>query len=234
MLAQALPQITAGMVGLLFLEGLLAFVSPCILPMLPVYLVYLSGSKEETCTKKQLVANTVGFILGFTLVFVLLGATASGIGRLFAQHKLLLQRISGGLMVLFGLHFTGLLRLPFLNQSRQAAAGTKNLTFFTSLLFGFAFSFGWTPCLGPLLGSALLFASNAATLWEGVLLLLVFSLGLGVPFLLSALLWNRLQGVLGFVKKHLHLIKIISGIVLILVGLLFLFDLFGYYQGLFV
>lgn len=233
MLNQLAPQVTPGLVGLIFSEGLLAFLSPCILPMLPVYLMYLGGNGDKVKSERQLVINTLGFIAGFTLVFVTLGATASGLGHLMQANRQLLQRISGVILIIFGLHFCGWIHIPFLNRTKAMQANTKDLRFFSSLLFGSAFSFGWTPCLGPFLGSALLLAGNSATLYTGMLLLLVFSLGLGLPFLATALLWDHLQGTLNFFKKHLHIIKLISGLLLMLIGALMLFDLFGYYMGLF-
>ncbi|WRS26440.1 cytochrome c biogenesis CcdA family protein [Oscillospiraceae bacterium MB08-C2-2] len=233
MLSQAAPKITPALFGLVFSEGLFAFLSPCILPMLPIYLLYLSGTGNMQENRDRLIRNTVGFICGFTLVFVGLGATASGLGSLLSQHRDWLQRIGGVIMIVFGLHFMGILRISFLNQTKTLQANTKDLRFFSSLLFGGAFSLGWTPCLGPFLGSALLLASNSSTLPQGIALLFVFSMGLGVPFLLTALLWDRLQGAMRFIKKHLNKIKMISGTLLIIVGLLMLFDLFGYYMGLF-
>ncbi|MEA4892700.1 MAG: cytochrome c biogenesis CcdA family protein [Peptococcaceae bacterium] len=233
MLNQLDPVFTPGLWGLVFTEGFLAFISPCILPMLPIYLMYLSGSKDGAGSRKRLIANTLGFIAGFTVVFILLGATASGLGSLLTAHKLMLQRISGGIMIVFGLHFCGILNIPLLNKSRAFRARTENLGFISSLLFGGAFSFGWTPCLGPFLGSALLMASQASTLGAGVFLLFGFSLGLGIPFFLTALLWDRLQGALSVVRKHSGLLKMISGGFLIVVGILMAADFFGYYMALF-
>lgn len=233
MLGSLAPQLTPALAGLIFGEGLLAFLSPCILPMLPIYLIYLSGSKDMQNSRKRLIINTLGFIAGFTIVFILLGATASGLGSLLKAHQPLLERLSGGIMIVLGLHFCGILNISALNRTKIVEARTGNQKFFSSLLFGSAFSFGWTPCLGPFLGSALLMASQTSTLYEGILLLLIFSMGLGIPFLLTTLLWDQLQGALAIAKKHFVLIKAISGGLLIAVGLLMVFDLFGYYMGLF-
>lgn len=233
MLSFASPEFTAALVGLTFLEGLLSFLSPCILPLLPVYLMYLSGSRDEESRHGRLILNTLGFIAGFTVVFVLLGATASGLGHLLGQHRNLLQRIGGVIMILFGLNFLGVLNFSFLNATKKLDARPDNLKFFSSALFGGVFSLGWTPCLGPFIGSALIMASASGTLLKGIILLLSFSLGLGVPFLLTALLWGRMQGAFSFVKRHLGKIKAVSGILLILVGLLMALDFIGYYMGLF-
>ncbi len=233
MLTQVAPEVTPALVGLVFTEGILAFLSPCILPMLPIYLMYLCGNGETQMDRKRLIVNTLGFIAGFTIVFVLLGATASGLGSLIKENRMLLQRVSGVIMIVFGLNFTGLVNIPLLNCVKTFETQTSNLKFFSSMVFGAAFSFGWTPCLGAFLGAALLLASNAATLYEGVALLFVFSLGLGIPFFVTALLWERLQGAMQFVKRHMRVIQIVSGAILIIVGILMVFDLFGYYMGIF-
>lgn len=232
--AQLLPQFNLSLFGLVFTEGFLAFLSPCILPLLPIYLMYLMGDQKGQASRGRLITNTLGFVLGLTIIFVLLGATASGLGRFLAEHKLLLQKISGVIMIIFGLNYLGVVNIALLSRTTRLEANTRDLRFFGSMLFGAAFSIGWTPCLGVFLGSALLLASNANTLYQGSALLFVFSLGLGIPFLLTALLWDRLQGTLGFIKKNFTIIKMISGGLLILVGLLMLFDLFGYYAGVFL
>lgn len=216
---------------LVFLEGLLAFVSPCILPMLPIYLVYLAG--QEGKQSRTLVLNTVAFILGFTLVFVAMGATASGIGQLLNDYRLWVQRISGVIIILFGLHYIGLLRFRALYQDTRHNMNVNNLTVVSSFLFGFAFSFGWTPCIGPLLGSALMLAASQETIWHGVALLFVFSMGLGVPFLLSALLMNKLKGMFDWIKRHFRMISMISGVLLIIMGVALVLDVFVYWAALF-
>ena len=215
-----------------FIEGFLAFISPCILPMLPVYIVYLAGKRDEK-NNKTLIVNTLGFILGFTIVFVAMGATASWIGFILASHRLLVQRISGIIIIIFGLHYMGVLKVGFLNRDARFSANTENLTILSSVLFGMAFSLGWTPCIGPLLGAALTLAANLETIWHGMLLLLVFSAGLGIPFFLSALLMERLKSVFDFMKKRFRAITLISGLLLIIVGAAFLFNVFGYWAALF-
>lgn len=234
MLGQMLPEITPSLFLLTFVEGFLAFLSPCILPLLPIYLMYLSGSDQPEADRKRLLINSLGFIAGFTLVFVLLGATASSLGGLLVAHRVMLQRVSGVVMIIFGINYLGVVNIPFLNKTGYFKVRTSNLRFFSSLLFGAAFSFGWTPCLGAFLGSALLLASNASTLYQGSLLLLLFSFGLGIPFLITALLWHRLQGAMDLIKRNIQVIKLISGGLLIVVGLLMLFNLFGYYANIFL
>ena len=200
--------------------------------MVPVYLLYLAGKKEGN-NSRALVLNTIGFILGFTIIFVAMGATASTIGFLLASHRMLVQQISGVIIIVFGLHYMGVLKIGFLNKERRFSARTENLTVLSSLVFGMAFSLGWTPCIGPLLGAALTKAANVDTVWQGMLLLFIFSMGLGIPFFLAALLMDKLKSAFDFMKKHFKEITFISGLLLILVGAAFLFNFFGYWAALF-
>lgn len=227
---------------LVFIEGLLAFISPCILPMLPVYLLYLSGtgsevmatkSESEKGGRRRLFLNALFFVIGFTLVFILLGMTSTSIGQLLSGHRVILEKVSGAIILLFGIHLTGIIQIPWLNQEHRIPVLTKGSREIRSLLLGIAFSLGWTPCLGPFLGSALLLSGQANTLWEGVLLLLVFSLGIAIPFLLTSLLFEELTGLFTWFKKHLRAIRILSGVLLIVMGFLMLLGWFGYYANLF-
>jgi cytochrome c-type biogenesis protein len=215
-----------------FLEGILAFISPCILPMLPVYIMYLTGNSKEV-HKKRLIINTLGFITGFTIVFVLLGATATSLGKLVSDNRLILQRVGGAIIILFGLNLMDIIKPAFLNREIRFKLQGKTSNFSSSILFGIVFSFGWTPCLGTFLGSALLMASNMNTVISGILLLIVFSLGLGIPFLITAVIFDKLTNVFTWIKKNYRTINFVSGIVLITVGFLMLTDIFGYYARLF-
>lgn len=235
MLQQVAPQLTFSLFVLTFTEGFLAFLSPCILPMIPIYLLYLGGSDEVNEKDPDcLIINTIGFVLGFSLVFVALGATASALGSLLTTNRVLLQRIGGLIVIIFGLNYLGVLKVGFLNRTKTMGAKTENLKFWSSLLFGAVFSLGWTPCLGAFLGSALLMASNVNTMYQGMALLLTFSLGLGLPFLLTSILWDKLQRTFNFIKRNLHIIQMVSGALLILVGILMFLDRFGSYANLFL
>jgi len=212
-----------------FLEGVITFISPCILPMIPIYLLYFAGGNADnsTCTDDRactvgtkVFVNALGFVLGFTAVFVALGALASAIGGLLLQHKTLVNIVTGAIIVIFGLNFIGVFKIDFLNRSKKVETAVKPLGFFSALLFGVIFAIGWTPCVGAFLGSALGLAANSDTVVKGILLLLVYSLGLGVPFLLSAVLIDRLKGVFGFIKKHYQIVNIICGSLLVIVGIL--------------
>lgn len=217
--------------ALTFTEGILTFISPCILPMLPVYFVYLAGSGQAEAAapgKNRLALNAVAFIIGFTLVFVLLGAAATTLGHFLAGHRDILRKISGLVMIIFGLNFTGILKLGFLNTEKKINYEFDKLRFPGAVLFGMVFGFGWTPCLGPLLGSALALAGSSAAIGRGVLLLLAYSLGLGIPFLISAVVFDRLKAAFGLLQKHGRAIGIASGVLLILAGALVFADKLKY------
>ena len=216
---------------LLFLEGVLTFVSPCILPMFPVFLMYLSD--ESRLKGKSLIMNLLGFILGFTIVFMTLGATATAIGSILSTNRLLLQRIGGIIIILFGLNMAGFIHIRLLNRQSGLKMKREGSGFISSLVFGIVFSFGWSPCLGTFLGSALILASDARTMLLGMFYLFVFSLGLGLPFFITGVLFSKFESSFNFIKKHYGIITKISGIFLVLIGLLMVLNLFGYYQRLF-
>lgn len=200
-----------------FLEGIITFVSPCLLPMLPIYVSYFAGSESQS-TKKTL-KTASGFVLGFTVVFVALGALAGTLGSFLKSHQTAVNLVSGGVVILFGLHFLGLFQLDFFRGSRSSM-DTSNLSFFSAILFGMIFSLGWTPCVGAFLGSALMMASQQGHVLSGMLMLLIYSLGLGVPFLLSAVLIDQLKSTFDWIKRHYTTINRISGSFLILVGIM--------------
>ena len=218
---------------LTFTEGILAFISPCILPMLPIYFIYLAGisvedSSEKSIAKRRLLLNSIGFVIGFTVVFAILGATATSLGHFLTNHKDLLQKLSGIIMIFFGLSFLGIFKLDFLGRELRINYKFNRLNFFSSILFGIIFGFGWTPCLGPFLGSALALAGNSKTLGEGMSLLILFSIGLGIPFIITAILFEQLKNILKQIQNYNNVIKIISGILLIVAGILIFTDSIKY------
>ena len=200
-----------------FLEGIITFLSPCLLPMLPIYVSYFAGGGERS-TRKTL-TNALGFILGFTVVFVALGALAGTLGSFLKSHQTAVNIVSGLLVIFFGLSFLGVFRLSFFQGSRFRVDG-EHMGFFSALIFGLIFSLGWTPCVGAFLGSALALASQQGHVVQGMGMLLAYSLGLGVPFLLSALLIDKLKSTFDWVKRHYAVINRISGGLLIAIGLL--------------
>ena len=209
-----------------FLEGIITFVSPCLLPMLPIYISYFMGDDKQP-NKRHIIKNALGFILGFTFVFLILGAFAGSVGHLLINYNRQVQIVSGVIIILFGLNFTGWIKIPLLNKSRTTTMNTSNLNFGTSLLFGSVFSISWTPCVGAFLGSALMMASTKSSFSEGMMMLLLYSIGLGIPFFLSALLLDRLKQTFDFIKKHYRLIHLIAGGILIFVGFMMITGTFG-------
>ena len=201
-----------------FLEGLVTFLSPCLLPMLPIYLSYFAGGDAEEAPAATL-KHALGFVLGFTITFLILGAFAGTIGLALQRHTLLVNLICGGVVVVFGLNYLGLLRLNLFRGGVNFRPDPKHMGFFPAVLFGMVFSIGWTPCVGAFLGSALMLASQQGSVLQGVLLLLAYSLGLGVPFLLSAVLIGQLKSAFGWIKAHYDIINRVSGVLLVLLGL---------------
>lgn len=201
--------------------------------MLPIYFVYLASSSEEgntagTSDKSRLVLNSFGFVTGFTIAFILLGAAAAALGSFLADNRLLLQKISGVVMIIFGLYHMGVFKLGFLNTERRFHIKADRLRFSGSVLFGFAFGFGWSPCLGPFLGSAMMLAGNSGTVARGILLLLVYSIGLAIPFVISAVIFEKIRGAFDWLKKNTRIIGIISGLLLIAAGVLVFTDRIKY------
>lgn len=216
---------------ILFLEGMITFISPCLLPMLPIYVVYFAGGSEEDRKYKAL-KNSLGFVLGFTAVFVILGAFAGTVGSFLREYNKVVNVVTGFVVVLFGLNFLNIIKLPFLNRMDKANARTDNLKFFSSMLFGIIFSIGWTPCVGAFLGSALMIASQQGETLTGIIMLLCYSLGLGIPFIISAVLIDRLKRVFNVIKRNYRIINIISGVFLIIIGILMMTGRFGYFLAL--
>lgn len=200
-----------------FLEGIITFLSPCLLPMLPIYLSYFAGGGIRSTGKT--LRNALGFILGFTVVFMVMGALAGTVGSFLKAHQTAVNIVSGLIVIAFGLSFLGVFRLSFLKGSRFRVQ-SEQMGFFSALVFGVVFSLGWTPCVGAFLGSALALASQQGHALTGMGMLLAYSLGLGVPFLLSALLIDKLKSAFDWVKAHYQIINTISGGLLILIGVL--------------
>ena len=207
-----------------FLEGIITFISPCLLPMLPVYLSYFAGGGERSA--KRTLSGALGFVAGFTVVFVAMGALAGTLGSFLREYQTVVNILSGLIVIFFGLHFLGVFRFSLFGGSRREVQ-TNNMGFFSAALFGIVFSVSWTPCVGAFLGSALMLASQAGHVLEGMGMLLAYSLGLGVPFLFSAVLIDQLKGAFAWVKRHYTVINAVSGGLLILVGLAMATGLLG-------
>lgn len=207
-----------------FLEGVITFISPCLLPMLPIYISYFAGGGERSV--KKTLSGALGFVTGFTIVFVALGALAGTLGSLLKEYQTAVNIVSGLIVIFFGLNFLGVFKLNLFKGSNHKV-NTKNMGFFSAMLFGIIFSVSWTPCVGAFLGSALMLASQQGHVGEGVVMLLVYSLGLGIPFVLSAVLIDYLKSAFNWIKKHYKVINIVCGVLLILVGVLMATGLIG-------
>jgi cytochrome c-type biogenesis protein len=224
-----------------FGAGLLSFISPCVLPLVPGYLSFISGLSLEDmrgtgagvgaggvgvavvaspAVRRQVVLSSLAFILGFSIVFVSLGAAASAIGRFMLEQQAIFSRIAGAVVIIFGLHTMGVLRIEWLYQEKRVHASRKPAGYAGAVLIGIAFAFGWTPCIGPILAGILALAGTQDTVGQGVRLLSVYSLGLGVPFLATALAINRFFAAMSRIRRHYHKIELVSGALLVIIGLL--------------
>ena len=221
-----------------FLAGIISFVSPCVLPLVPGYLSFMSGvsiddikGQGKKGVLKKVTLNTIFFVLGFSLVFIAFGATATALGQFLGQNKTLISRIAGILVIVFGLHFMGVFRIKWLLYEKRLEAQTKGAGYLSSFLIGFAFAFGWTPCIGPILAGILTLASAQESVWQGVLLLAVYSAGLGIPFLITGLAFNSFLSVSSRIKRHFRVVEAIGGGLLVIVGLLLVTNSFGLLSG---
>lgn len=204
---------------IVFIEGIVTFISPCLLPMLPLYVSYFAGGEGIT-TNRKVLYNALGFVFGFTIVFVVLGAFAGTLGQLILNNKTIFNLVSGLIIVIFGFSFIGVINLPSIRFYKQPSIETSALTPVKSILFGIVFSITWTPCVSAFLGSALILASQQGSILKGMLMLLLFSAGLAIPFIASAVLINSLKSTFDFLKKHSRIINYASGGLLILLGIL--------------
>ncbi len=223
-----------------FVAGLLSFLSPCVLPLVPAYISYISGISLEELknssgltkeSRSKILWNSVLFVLGFSTVFILLGATATAVGSFLRDNMFLIMKIAGVVIFIVGVHTTGLVKIPFLYYEKRFHVQTKAVSFLSVFLMGAAFAFGWTPCVGPLLAGILGIASVQDTLWKGIMLLAVYSFGMGLPFILTALAVNRFFEALLKIKKYFRVIEIVSGFLLMAIGILIFFGSLGFISG---
>lgn len=216
---------------MLFLEGVITFISPCFLPMLPIYVSYFAPS-DGANGRAAVLPNVLGFVLGFTIVFIALGAFAGTIGALLLEHSTAVSIVAGSIVVLFGLNYLGVIRLR-ISGPQMGFSVPNNMKFPAAVLFGMIFSVTWTPCVGAFLGAALMRASMRGSAIEGMFMLFVFSMGLGLPIVASALLIERLKGAFTVIKRHYKIINIAAGALLITMGTLMITGVFGRFMALF-
>lgn len=208
-----------------FFAGLISFLSPCVLPIVPPYLAYMSGVALSDISNKgrpKVVTTALFFVLGLSTVFIFLGFSASAIGAVFFEYQSLLNTVAGLIIMLFGLHFLGILRLQFLSREARFEVTSYEGTTFGSYVLGLAFAFGWTPCIGPQLGAILSLAASNGSVLKGTVLLSFYAIGLGIPFLIFAIFINKVDGLLKVIKEYLEVIERIMGLLLWTVGLLLL------------
>ncbi len=215
-----------------FLEGVISFISPCLLPMLPIYVSYFAAGNTDTTGKTTTLKNALGFVLGFTLAFVLLGLFFGILGSFLLNYAVFINIVLGGLIILFGLGFMGVIK-PIFDLHGANRANTENLSFLKAVSFGMIFSISWTPCVGAFLGTALAMASASGSALQGTLMLLCFSAGLGIPFILSALLIDKLKATFDFIKRHYKTINFICGLFLVVIGILMMTGQLGRFLSLF-
>lgn len=202
---------------LIFLEGIASFISPCLLPMVPIYVAYFAG--EDSKNMKKAIFNSLGFILGFTIIFLSLSVFASQFGGFISENMKYIKIIFGIVMILLGLNYMELLKIKWINKNHSMNYEVKDLNFFKAILFGMIFSISWTPCIGTFLSSALLLIAKNQDMLKGIALILVYSVGLGIPFIISTILIEKLKGLFKIIKKNYSMIRKISGILLIGIGI---------------
>lgn len=218
------------------MAGIISFLSPCVLPIVPPYLAYMSGISlsdlNDSSRSKGALVPAIFFVLGLSTVFLFLGFTASAIGAVFLNYQSWFNTVAGILVMIFGAHFVGVYRIGFLDREARLDAGDRGGSAFGAYILGLAFAFGWTPCIGPQLGAILSLAASEASIARGTLLLAVYAAGLGIPFLLVAAFLPRLTGVMGWMKRHMEQIERVMGLLLWTIGLLMLtggFSSFSYW-----
>ena len=208
---------------LTFIEGIASFISPCLLPMVPIYISYFIGEDQEDNKNNKAISNSIGFVLGFTIVFLVLSIFASQLGSVLSNNIRYIKIFFGIVIIILGLNYMGLLRINFLNKTKMKNLNTKNFNFYKAILFGILFSVSWTPCIGTFLSSALLLIAKQQDTLKGIIMMLLYSIGLGIPFIVSAILIEKLKNDFDYIKKHYDVIKRISGVILIIAGIYMIF-----------
>jgi cytochrome c-type biogenesis protein len=223
-----------------FVAGVVSFLSPCVLPLVPGYVSMLSGATVEELKSgtsaalgRRILRNSLAFVVGFSAVFVTLGASATWLGRFLLAQRTIFNVVAGIIVIIFGLHLTGLVKIPLLYREARLDTGAPRRSLGGAFLLGFAFAFGWTPCIGPILTGILLLAANRDTVFQGMFLLSIYSAGLAIPFLLTSLGLSQFLKIYGGFRKHLHAVEVASGMLLIALGVLMAFNKLAMISGYF-
>lgn len=221
-----------------FLAGVVSFLSPCVLPLIPGYISMLSGESIEELRAgtgvgvvKRIFSNSVAFVVGFSTVFIALGASATWVGNFLATRRRIFEIVAGIIIIVFGLHLTGLVKIPFLYRDKRIETGAPKRGLLGSFILGFAFAFGWTPCIGPILTGILAIAATRDTVYAGMVLLAVYSAGLAIPFLLTGLGLSQFLKFYGRFRKYLQAVEVASGVLLVGIGVLIAFNKFTVLSG---
>ena len=201
---------------LTFLEGLASFVSPCILPLIPIYISYFAGSENK---KSKALTNSIAFVIGFSIVFIILSIIANRVGNTIIEYLKYVKIFFGIIVIILGLNYIGIFKLNIFSKMPRIKFDTKNLNFVRSLIFGILFSVSMTPCVGTFLSSALMLIASENSMLQGLILIVLYCIGLGIPFIVSSILIDKLKNVFSFIKKNFKIVKIISGIILIIMGI---------------
>ena len=204
-----------------FLEGIASFISPCVLPLIPIYISYFAG-KEEKKTSKAVI-NSIGFVLGFTIVYTILAIISNRVGNVLYNYLSYIRVVFGVLSIILGFIYMDVIKFNIFNKFKKHDMNLDNLNFIKTILFGVLFAISMTPCVGLFLSSALLLIASEVSFYKGLILILLYSLGFGIPFILSSFLIDRFKNTFDFIKKHFNVVKIISGIILIVMGLYIIF-----------
>jgi cytochrome c-type biogenesis protein len=225
-------------IPLAFVAGVVSFLSPCVLPLIPGYISMLSGASIEELKSGadatlagRILRNSVSFVIGFSTVFIALGASATWVGNFLLARRTIFNIVAGILIITFGLHLTGLVKIPLLYREARIDTGAPRRGLAGSFLLGFAFAFGWTPCIGPILTGILALAATRDTVFQGMFLLAIYSAGLAIPFLLTGLGLSQFLKFYGGFRKHLQVVEVASGVLLIAIGLLMAFNKFTLLSG---
>ena len=222
-----------------FVAGIISFISPCVLPLVPMYISFISGlSLEEMKSRtdrkrilKRVTISSLLFVLGFSIVFIGLGATATFAGKFLEAKLSLLSKVAGAVIIIFGLHIAGLFKIRYLNYEKRLHFSSRPAGSLGPFLVGLAFAFGWTPCIGPILGAILIYSGSQETAWQGILLLSVYSLGLGIPFLLTGISVNAFLSLLKRIQRYYRAIEVFVGASLVIMGILFITGSFTILSG---
>ncbi len=224
-----------------FVSGILSFLSPCVLPIVPGYLSFISGlsfdemmnEQSAAQVRKKLLMNSLMFVLGFSLVFIILGASASVVGKFLQSNLDIISKVAGVVIIVFGLHMIGVFKIKFLQYEKRIQSGSKPLGVIGSFVVGLAFAFGWTPCIGPILASILAVAAQQDSVGKGIMLLSFYSAGLGIPFLLTGLSISIFYKVFNRFKRHLHKVEVVGGVLLVIFGVLIMTNSLRIVSGIF-